>query len=485
MSILSVSFAQTGYFNNIYNYYNNHIAGISIVKEDSTYVTVSFFSDSNNYSRINFSRFDSEGNLLFKKDYGNGLRNYFPGHPGSLQKTSDGGFIISGTIGDSIGSTALLLKVNQNFDSIFMKEFVDTSIYYYMEFQQGVETMDKGFILGGDIVIASHTQAILLIKTDSLGNQIFRKIYTLSGFDYARSIIQTYDKGYLLGCYSWNYYSASYSGDPWVLKLDSLGNLKWSNKYGGPNQDGPAVVALANDSNYIVATAYAYSTIPGNSSDLKIEILKLNKTDGSTIWDKQYDTIRTFNYPNMVKVLGNDNILVVGSTFFGDGVNWYTPSWVLKLKPNGDSIYYRMFYKFNDSHTIDNTANDFCIDDDYSIIICGDVQQDTSYQCLWLVKMDSMGCLQPGCDPTGIEEIQYIKTEVISLYPNPTNDNLTIETNINTEQKLEIVNLIGQTVYTSYINNRANINTSAFAKGVYILKLSSDKETVIRKFVKQ
>ena len=74
---------------------------------------------------------------------------------------------------------------------------------------------------------------------------------------------------------------------------------------------------------------------------------------------------------------------------------------------------------------------------------------------------------------------------IVSIYPNPTKDNLTIETNFNKEQRLEIINLIGQTVYTSYINKKATINTSAFANGVYILKLSSDKETVVKKFVKE
>ena len=65
-------------------------------------------------------------------------------------------------------------------------------------------------------------------------------------------------------------------------------------------------------------------------------------------------------------------------------------------------------------------------------------------------------------------------------------DNITIETNLNNEQRLEIINLIGQTVYTTNINNKKTlINTSAFANGVYILKLSSDKETVVRKFVKE
>jgi len=73
----------------------------------------------------------------------------------------------------------------------------------------------------------------------------------------------------------------------------------------------------------------------------------------------------------------------------------------------------------------------------------------------------------------------------IKISPNPAKDNLTIETISNTVQSLEIVNLIGQTVYKSNINKKATVNTSAFAKGVYILKLSSDKETIVRKFVKE
>jgi len=85
--------------------------------------------------------------------------------------------------------------------------------------------------------------------------------------------------------------------------------------------------------------------------------------------------------------------------------------------------------------------------------------------------------------PLGISEV--INNNGIYIYPNPSKDNITIETNSYKEQRLEILNLIGQTVYTIYINKKAVINTSAFAKGVYILKLSSDKETVVRKFVKE
>jgi len=77
------------------------------------------------------------------------------------------------------------------------------------------------------------------------------------------------------------------------------------------------------------------------------------------------------------------------------------------------------------------------------------------------------------------------KIETIRIYPNPAKDNITIETNSDKEQRIEIIDLVGQTVYTNIINNKETINTSAFAKGVYILKIYSNKETIVRKFLKQ
>ena len=72
-----------------------------------------------------------------------------------------------------------------------------------------------------------------------------------------------------------------------------------------------------------------------------------------------------------------------------------------------------------------------------------------------------------------------------SIYPNPTKDNLTIEIASTKEQKIEILNLIGQTIYTSVITKKAIVKTSAFPVGVYFIKLSTDKETVVKKFVKE
>ena len=86
-------------------------------------------------------------------------------------------------------------------------------------------------------------------------------------------------------------------------------------------------------------------------------------------------------------------------------------------------------------------------------------------------------------DNTGIEV--NANNNIVSVYPNPVKEILTIVTNLNTDQRLEIVNFIGQTVYTATINQKGIVNTFAFANGVYILKLYTDKETIVRKFVKE
>ena len=71
------------------------------------------------------------------------------------------------------------------------------------------------------------------------------------------------------------------------------------------------------------------------------------------------------------------------------------------------------------------------------------------------------------------------------IYPNPAKEILIVETNFYKEQKLEIINLLGQTLYTTYINKTATVNISAFPCGVYILKLYTEKGNVFKKIVKQ
>jgi hypothetical protein len=252
-----------------------------------------------------------------------------------------------------------------------------------------------------------------------------------------------------------------------------MGNFEWGRQFGNPiYNDAQALVALAPDSNYIVATAYSDITYPMNGSRLKIQVVKIDKYDGSTIWSKQYDTIRDECHPKMVKVLTDGNIVVIGNEGYWDGIKYYFTSWILKLKPNGDSIYFRRYYKNDNQYTLTNTSWDFCIAEDKSIVTCGYVSMQNDYQKLWLAKMDSLGCLQPGCDPTaGIEEPHYLKPGQLQIYPNPATTQTTI-TYPTTDKAiiLQIYNMLGQLVYEEKLSkgsSQTTLDTRAYKKGLY------------------
>ncbi|MEI6820316.1 MAG: T9SS type A sorting domain-containing protein [Bacteroidota bacterium] len=149
-------------------------------------------------------------------------------------------------------------------------------------------------------------------------------------------------------------------------------------------------------------------------------------------------------------------IPTTGGSIIGGGTYIFNQSCSLLAIPNAD-------YAF--TYWTEN-GNIICIDTSYTFNVTAD-------RYLFANFTSTQGI------------ISNTLNESISIYPNPTTNNLIIETNTNKEQRIEIINLIGQTIYTTIINKKVVINTSAFAKGVYILKLYTDKETVVRKFVKE
>ena len=188
-------------------------------------------------------------------------------------------------------------------------------------------------------------------------------------------------------------------------------------------------------------------------------------------------------------IAANDSNIFVGSngisTSSNKGVTWTTDNngltdyGIMSFAVTGSYIlagsYNGIFLSTNNGSSWTNVSGGLTDSIIFSLAISGNnVYAGTNSHGVWRSTF---------ADLLGIKE--NILNNNVSIYPNPSKDNLTIETNSNTEQRLEIINLIGQTVYTNSIIKKATINTSAFAKGVYILKLSSDKETIVKKFIKQ
>jgi len=88
---------------------------------------------------------------------------------------------------------------------------------------------------------------------------------------------------------------------------------------------------------------------------------------------------------------------------------------------------------------------------------------------------------------TGIGE--RTRSNVMSLFPNPANDQITIEFTSSLNTVLEIKNILGQTLYAEALKGglgkrSETIDISTFSKGLYFIYLQNERESVSVKFIK-
>ncbi len=79
-----------------------------------------------------------------------------------------------------------------------------------------------------------------------------------------------------------------------------------------------------------------------------------------------------------------------------------------------------------------------------------------------------------------------INTSGLSVYPNPVNDQLTIQTeNELSNATAVIIDLFGRVVLQDKLNTQqTNLNTSNLNSGVYFLQINAAGKRVMKKFVK-
>jgi hypothetical protein len=192
------------------------------------------------------------------------------------------------------------------------------------------KTSDGGYIVAGQTYsFGAGGYDVWILKLDSIGNVQWQKAYGGSATDYAYSVQQTSDGGYIVASYTYSFSSGNYGGDAWVLKLDSNGNVQWQKTYGGSDDDRAYSIQQTSDGGYIVAGSTC-SYNGADSWDCDVWVLKLDSI-GNVQWQKTYgggdDTASS------VQQTVDGGYIVAGTTFsFGAGNG---DIWVLKLNADG------------------------------------------------------------------------------------------------------------------------------------------------------
>ena len=190
---------------------------------------------------------DSIGNMLWSHTYG----GYGYDEIMCAQQTSDGGYILAG-LGNSFTSGSrdfYLVKIDDLGDTIWTNNYGGLNDEEAWSVQQ---TSDGGYILAGwTDSYGVGDRDVYLVKTDDLGNRLWTRTYGGTGSDIVCCVQQTTDGGYVMtgNCTSfgegnWDFY---------VVKTDSLGNELWTRTYGGYDWDGAKAIRQTRDGGYIMA----------------------------------------------------------------------------------------------------------------------------------------------------------------------------------------------------------------------------------------
>jgi hypothetical protein len=88
------------------------------------------------------------------------------------------------------------------------------------------------------------------------------------------------------------------------------------------------------------------------------------------------------------------------------------------------------------------------------------------------------------CSSTvSIKEIKNNSSIILTIYPNPAQNNFTIKTNTNEKQNLQVFDVNDKLVLTQTINGTTNIDASTLAQGVYNVSLTSNEGVVNKRLV--
>jgi hypothetical protein len=288
---------------------------------------------------------DANGNILWAKTYGGTYSEY----ASSVQQTSDGGYIVAGmtTSFGAGGRDILLIKTDANGDVQWAKTYGGTNDDFAYSVQQ---TSDGGYIVAGTTnSFGAGVGDFFLIKTDASGDIIWAKTYGGTNTDLAYSVQQTSDGGYIVTGLTRSF-GAGWN-DVFLIKTDENGDIQWAKTYGGTSSDAAYSVQQTSDGGYIVA-GFTYSFGAGVGDFFLI------KTDasGDIIWAKTYGGTNT-DLAYSVQQTSDGGYIVAGFTLsFGAGGRDIL---LIKTDANGNIIWAKTYggTNWDEGYSVQQTSD--------------------------------------------------------------------------------------------------------------------------------
>ncbi|MHC4637219.1 MAG: right-handed parallel beta-helix repeat-containing protein [Planctomycetota bacterium] len=288
---------------------------------------------------------DPNGNELWNRTFGGSGYDV----ASSVQQTTDGGYILAGRTESfgAGGSDFWLVKTEPNGNEQWNRTFGGSGSEYANSVQQ---TTDGGYILAGRTEsFGAGGSDFWLVKTEPNGNEQWNRTFGGFAYDHARSVRQTTDGGYILTGYTYSFGAGN--ADFWLVKTDPNGNEQWNRTFGGSSDDTANSVRQTTDGGYILAGI----TSSFGAGDYDFWLIKTDP-NGNKQWNKTFGGFAK-DYAHSVQQTTDGGYILAGITSsFGAGESDF---WLVKTDPNGNEQWNRTFggssfdYAFSIQQTTD------------------------------------------------------------------------------------------------------------------------------------
>lgn len=150
---------------------------------------------------------------------------------------------------------------------------------------------------------------------------------------------------------------------------------------------------------------------------------------------------------------------------------------IICVSPNGEIVWERFYERPPGTMPNQGGIYYFYQDSDYNYVVVGYHRTLSGAGNHWLIRTDSNGCIEPGCELTDTEEVNYPEN-LFSIRQNPVRDNVTVtfdHAKINGTPIVQIYGTTGQLLRQQKAEtNSGNIilPTGDLPGGVYFLSVS-------------
>ena len=373
---------------------------------------------------------------------------------------------------------------NEDGDTVATKKLLSytTQDSSFIQHWQTVRTLDGGYALCGVYGPPNENGQAIIVRTTAQGDTLWVRTYGHPNEEEnAYSLCELEDGGFII---SGIHLGGGPLNNHMLIRTDSSGNQIWRRQYGELGWMVPSV-RMAPDDNIITYSDYKEGL--GSAAWQQIELRKWD-LNGVVVWSK-----KSHWSPNSSSVPGDFEVLDDGSIicsiwhsgacqiakFNANGDSLWSRGYVVYTYWGGSE---------NMPYDIDPTSDGgfvICGETEQ-----GSNDPTPGLQTMFLIKTDSLGCVVPGCHLVGVEEYAIDLQQHLSIWPNPVapGGTVTVELSPPGGADLGPVELVVQDVMGREVRRENMVRTGAgvqttfspssgathLASGTYLLHLVSD-----------